>query len=129
MSKLDLNHLADLPRALAHILNSACREQRLVGAVVGVSHQGHACCLSAHGLSDRDAGSPMLTTTGFRLASLTKPIVTLAALRLVAMGALDLSAPITRWMPWFLPTTATGDTPVITVHHLLSHTEIGRAHV
>ncbi|MFC7431421.1 MULTISPECIES: serine hydrolase domain-containing protein [unclassified Agrococcus] len=44
-------------------------------------------------------GEPMTRDTVFRLASLTKPIVGAAAMRLVEMGAIAPTDPVGRWLP------------------------------
>lgn len=64
----------------------------------------------------------MMPDTIFRLASVSKPIVSVAALVLVARGLLGLDEPVTRWLPEFRPQLADGTTPQITVRQLLSHT-------
>ena len=61
----------------------------------------------------------------FRLASLSKPIVSVAAMALVERGRLDPQDPVTKWLPDFRPQTADGKIPAITIHHLL--TPYGRA--
>ena len=58
----------------------------------------------------------------FRLASLTKPIVTAAAMRMIELGRFSLADPVTRFLPSFCPALANGDVPVITLRHLLTHT-------
>jgi CubicO group peptidase (beta-lactamase class C family) len=63
----------------------------------------------------------MQTDALFRYSSLTKPIVTAAALALVAQGKLALDQPVSRWLPQFLPRLANDEAPVITLHQLLTH--------
>jgi CubicO group peptidase (beta-lactamase class C family) len=46
-----------------------------------------------------DAGALLHDGVRFRIASLTKPVVTVAALMLVDEGRLDLDAPVGRWLP------------------------------
>jgi CubicO group peptidase (beta-lactamase class C family) len=58
----------------------------------------------------------------FRLASLTKPIVTAAAMRMIELGRFALTDPVTKFLPSFRPALADGDIPVITLRHLLTHT-------
>src|SRR4029079_5244422 len=74
------------------------------------------------GLADRERGVPMREDAVFRLASLTKPLVTAAALRMVALGKIALADPVTRYLPDFRPALPNGDVPVITLRHLLTHT-------
>ena len=102
-------------------VDRALAEQRIVGGIVLVSEDGRLAYARAAGLADRAANRPMTQDTIFRMASLTKPIVTAAALALVEAGVVGLEDPITRWLPDFKPALA-GDTPTITVRHLLTHT-------
>jgi Beta-lactamase class C and other penicillin binding proteins len=64
----------------------------------------------------------MREDTIFRLASITKPLVTAAAMRLVEEGRIGLEDPVTRWLPDFRPRLEDGTEPVITIRHLLTHT-------
>ncbi|MBP0574773.1 beta-lactamase family protein, partial [Mycobacterium tuberculosis] len=76
----------------------------------------------AAGFLDREAGRPVVPRTLFRLASVTKPYVSVAALAAAAAGALDIEAPVTHYLPDFRPKLADGSEPVVTVRHLLTHT-------
>ncbi|SFR94811.1 CubicO group peptidase, beta-lactamase class C family [Dyella sp. OK004] len=107
--------------AVDAVLDQALREQRLVGAVVLVQHRGRFVYRNAAGWADREARRPMRADTLFRLASVTKPIVTAAAMVLVSQGRLDLDAPVTRWLPAFRPALADASVPTMTLRHLLSH--------
>ncbi|ASR42043.1 serine hydrolase [Xanthomonas citri pv. mangiferaeindicae] len=110
-----------LAARLDAVLDTAVQEQRIVGAVLQVERDGRTVYRRAVGQIDREAGRPMPDDAVFRLASVTKPIVTLAALRLVDQGRLRLDDPVTRWIPAFRPALADGRVPTITVHHLLTH--------
>jgi len=106
---------------ISDVLSQAISD-RLVGAVVVVLCDGEVLCREAVGWADREHRRPMTLSTLFRLSSLTKPIVTAAALALAEQGLLDLHAPIARWLPEFQPRAADGTVPLITLHHLLTHT-------
>ena len=97
-------------------------EQRIVGAVVLVSQDGKLVYQRAAGLADREAKRPMQIDTVFRLSSVSKPIVTAAALVLVDQGKLSLDDPVTKYLPDFRPKLASGEAPTITVRQLLTHT-------
>ncbi len=112
----------DLPARIDHVIDQALREQRLVGAVVLVAQDGLLRHQRAAGLADREAGRPMAADTLFRLASVSKPIVSAAAMVLVAQQRLTLDAPITCWLPDFQPRLADGTPAQITPRQLLSHT-------
>ena len=74
---------------------------------------------SARGLAVvRPERIPMAPDTIFDLASLTKPIATTTAiLLLVHEGAVDLDAPVAK----YLPTFAERDKEAVTIRHLLTH--------
>ena len=63
----------------------------------------------------------MQEDTLFRLASVTKPIVSAAAMALVARHKLSLDDDVTKWLPEFRPALRDGSVPVIKVRHLLTH--------
>jgi CubicO group peptidase (beta-lactamase class C family) len=103
-------------------INTALTDKRLVGAVVLISQDGRPIYRRAAGLADRENDVEMREDTIFRLASVTKPIVTIAAMRLIEQGRMGLDDPITRWLPDFRPKLPDGGEAVITIHHLLTHT-------
>ncbi len=95
--------------------------QRLVGAVVLVREHGALRHASATGLADRESATPLQRDQLFRLASVSKPLLTTVILGLVAEGVLDLDAPVQRWLRDFRPALADGSTPAISLRQLLSH--------
>lgn len=95
--------------------------QRLVGAVVLVREHGALRHASATGLADRESATPMQRDQLFRLASVSKPLLSTVILGLVAEGVLDLDAPVQRWLRDFRPALADGSTPPISLRQLLSH--------
>jgi CubicO group peptidase (beta-lactamase class C family) len=103
-------------------IDQGLKEQRIVGAVVLVSHDGKLVYQRAAGLADREAKRPMQITTVFRLSSVSKPIVSAAALALVDQGKLSLDDAVTKWLPGFGPKLASGEAPAMTVRQLLTHT-------
>jgi CubicO group peptidase (beta-lactamase class C family) len=112
------------PAAVEHLniaIDSAISEHRIAGTVVLVARDGKVVFRRAQGQADIESNRPMTEKTIFRLTSLSKPIVTSAAMRLVEMGVLDLDRPVTDWLPDFKPTYK-GATPIISLRQLLSHT-------
>lgn len=81
--------------ALAPILESG----GLVGCVTRVWRSGALVHAGAHGLLDAEEGLPMRGDALFRIASMTKPITTVAALQLMEEGRFTLEDPIERWAP------------------------------
>lgn len=104
------------------VIEHALAAKRLVGAVVLIAHRGQVMYQRAAGLADREAGRPMRVDALFRLASVSKPIVSTAAMVLVAQGRLALDAPVTSWLPEFRPALASGQVPTISLRHLMTHT-------
>jgi D-alanyl-D-alanine carboxypeptidase len=75
----------------------------------------------AAGWADPDRGVPMTPATRMLAASIGKSFTAAAALSLQAEGALDLDAPLGRWLggrPWF-ERVPNHDT--LTLRHLLTH--------
>lgn len=107
---------------LHDVVQQALDERRLVGAVVLVARDGELVHRQAAGFADRESARPMDVETVFRLASVSKPIVSTAALALVAQGRLDLDTGIERWLPEFPPRLPDGRPARITARQLLSHT-------
>jgi CubicO group peptidase (beta-lactamase class C family) len=108
--------------AIDALLDHVVASQRLVGAVVLILRDGQPVYSRAVGFADREAGMPMATDTIFRLASMTKPIVSVATLALAEAGLLDLDDPVTAFLPDFAPAGPDGAEAVITIRHLLTHT-------
>ncbi|WP_317204502.1 serine hydrolase domain-containing protein [Janthinobacterium sp.] len=104
------------------VLERALESRRLAGAVVLVSHAGREVYRRAAGMADREAGLAMRDDALFRLASVSKPIVSTVALVLVARGQLQLDEPVTRWLPRFQPTLPDGAAAPMTIRHLMTHT-------
>lgn len=96
--------------------------KRVVGCVVLINQRGRQIYAAAKGLADRESGRAMEIDAIFRLASVTKPIVATAILRLVDLGVISLSDPVTKFLPWFTPKAPDGSFATITIRQLLSHT-------
>lgn len=108
--------------AIDAVITQALEEKRLVGAVVMVAWQGKTLYQTAAGFADREQARPMARDTLFRLASVSKPIVSAAAMALVHQGRLALDQPINTLLDDFNPLLNNGEKAKITVRQLLSHT-------
>lgn len=104
------------------VIEAALAERRLVGTLVLIAENGELVYRRAAGLADRETGRAMHKDALFRLASVSKPVVSSAAMVLVAQGHLALDEPIDHWLPAFQPRLPNGDLARITVRQLLSHT-------
>jgi hypothetical protein len=67
-------------------LEKAVSEGRVAGAVGLVARGGEIVSLDAVGMADREAGAPMKSDTLFRIASMTKPITSVAVMMLFEEG-------------------------------------------
>ncbi len=105
----------------------------LAGAVTLIARHGRIAHLGVYGMADREAGRPMKEDTIFRIASMTKPITSVAVMMLYEEGKFLLSDPVSNYLPEFAhmkvlpPDAPRGSTPVpakrpITIRHLLTHT-------
>lgn len=113
---------AQLSTRIQAAVQRALDERRLVGAVVLVARDGALIYRQASGWADRESGRTMAADAVFRLASVSKPIVSTAALALVAQGRLGLDDSLERWLPEFRPLLPDGQPARIVVRQLLSHT-------
>jgi CubicO group peptidase (beta-lactamase class C family) len=114
------------PNRLGHhvdaVVQSAVRDETIVGSAGVVLLDGRLVHRFAAGFADRDAGRRVRDGTVFRLASLSKLFVAAAAMTLVDRRQLDLDLPVSTWLPTFKPHSPDGSVPVITVRQLLTHT-------
>jgi CubicO group peptidase (beta-lactamase class C family) len=69
------------------------------GAVVLVTQGGTTVYHEAFGFADRHAGRVMPSDAIFRIASMTKPVTVVAALKLLERGQLLLTDPVSRYLP------------------------------
>src|ERR1700743_1114545 len=79
------------------VIASALRDQRVVGVVVLIAQDGTLIYQRAAGYADRETDRPVELETIFRYASLTKPIVSAAAMAMAEQKTIDLDDPVTRW--------------------------------
>ena len=108
------------------------------GATVLIARGGRLVFSHTVGMRDAATGDPLRPDAIFRLYSMTKPVVSVAAMTLVEDGRLALNEPISKYLPEFkdmkvaietfdpvsgaqIFTTAPAKRP-ITVHDLLRHT-------
>jgi CubicO group peptidase (beta-lactamase class C family) len=73
----------------------------LSGFVTLLFRHGEIAQLNTLGLRDIEKKLPMERDTLFRIASMTKPVTSLAALMLMEEGKFKLEDPITKWAPEF----------------------------
>jgi len=124
--------------AISKTMQRYVAEGRVAGTVTFLMRRGKLVQFEATGLADIESNVPMRTDTIFRIASMSKAPVSVAAMILVEEGRLSLETPVSRFFPAFKKTTvalrppagALPDSPVtvvpakreINVRDLLTHT-------
>lgn len=71
------------------------------GIVTLIARDGKVVDVHASGFQDLESKTPMRTDTLFRIASMTKPVTTVAVMMLYEEGKLQLSDPVSRFIPAF----------------------------
>lgn len=98
-------------------------QQHLPGLVYGIVLDGQLVHSRALGFADVERKIPVANDTRFRIASMTKGFVAMAALHLRDAGKLDLDDPVRKHLSEFAPVrTPTSDAPPITIANLMTMT-------
>ena len=107
-------------------------EKKLAGAVAVVARRGKVAYLQSIGKQDIEADIDMDTNTIFRIASMTKPITSVAVLILYDDGLIQLDDPVSKFIPEFNKPTVLAQVQQrkdavpakqeITIKHVLTHT-------
>jgi CubicO group peptidase (beta-lactamase class C family) len=96
------------------------------GMVLTIARAGRVGYAEAIGWRDKDAGAVMALDSIFRIASMTKPIVSVCAMALAEEGRLDIGAPVAEYIPAFKELTVGVERSrakrTMTVQDLLRHT-------
>lgn len=95
---------------------------KIPGISVAVINDYQVEWARAYGILEVGGPEPVTTHTLFQGGSVGKPVVSLAALRLVEQGLLSLDADVNTWLTsWQIPPNG-GWQPHVTLRHLLTHT-------
>lgn len=86
---------------IGQALRADVERERIAGAVVMVARKGRLAYVESVGYRDRAAGVRMTPDAIFRIASMTKPIVSVAAMSLHEEGRLLVSDPVSKYFPSF----------------------------
>ena len=123
---------------LDRVMQAYIDREEVAGAVTLVARRGKVVNFSAQGRRDVENGKAMTHDTIFRMASMTKPIASVALMMLYEEGHFQLRDPISKWLPEFAEMQVAIPAPErerltgryklvpaagpITVQHLLTHT-------
>ena len=100
----EVGFVATRLKRLSDRLNEGIKNNELPGAVVLIARNGKLAMFESFGFRDKDAKVAMTNDTIFRIASMTKPIVSVAAMLLVEEGKITLADPVSRYIPAFADT-------------------------
>jgi CubicO group peptidase (beta-lactamase class C family) len=85
----------------APLIEQRIHENRLAGAVLLIARHGKLAYVHNFGMADRESGRAMSSDTIFRIYSMSKPIVAVAAMMLYEQGKFDLRDPVANYIPAF----------------------------
>ncbi len=80
-------------------LESDVAARKIPGAVVLLARKGTIAYWKAYGFRDREANVSMERNDLFRIASMTKPVTSVAAMILAERGQLLLPEPVATYLP------------------------------
>jgi len=117
---------------LTRVMKEAVEARQVAGTVTLVMRNGQVAFVDVAGMQDAEQAVPMTPDTIFRIASMTKAVVSVGIMMLVEEGRLSISDPVSRYIPAFARTTVLGTvngrvavvpaTRAITIRDLLTHT-------
>ncbi|MEM7502397.1 MAG: serine hydrolase domain-containing protein [Pseudomonadota bacterium] len=88
---------------LDNVLEEAVTAGRVPGVVAMIASADEVLYAGAFGHADVGSDLPMVTDSVFRIASMTKPLTSVAALQLSEKGKVALDAPMSDYLPDFSP--------------------------
>jgi len=106
---------------LQPLLEQFVQWQEIPGLAIGVVENNRLAYAHAFGVKQLGAPAyPLTTRSLFHMASITKPFVATAIMQLVERGAVDLDAPVVKYLPYFR--IADDRSNQITVRQMVTHT-------
>lgn len=120
---------------LEHVMQGYVDRGQISGAVTLVARRGGEAHIRAYGAADKGDGRPMEVDAIFRIASMTKPITSLAVMMLYEEGRFRLNDPVGMYLPELASLDVLEVTDSVngtfsripsqrpvTIRHLLTHT-------
>ena len=86
---------------LHNVMQGFVDRKEVSGVVTLVTREGRTADIHAAGFQDVESKTPMRTDTIFRIASMTKPITSVAIMMLYEEGKLLLTDPVSKFIPAF----------------------------
>jgi CubicO group peptidase (beta-lactamase class C family) len=88
-------------KRLSAAFQSDVDKDLIPGAVVLIARDGKVAFFDAFGFQDREKRIPMKADSIFRIASMTKPITSVAVMMLVEEGKIQIDDPLSFYLPEF----------------------------
>ena len=86
-------------KAIDEVLREAVDSKKMPGVVAMVANTGGVVYQGAAGKRDTTKNVPMTMDTIFRIASMTKPVTSVAVMQLVESGRVKLEEPVSTYLP------------------------------
>ena len=134
----DVGFSSERLKRVTDAFQSEVDKSAIPGAVVLIARNGKIAYFEAFGFQNRENKEPMKTDAIFRIASMSKPITSVAVMMLVEEGKIQLLDPVSHYLPEFKGVqvgveklnTTTGNSELIgepprqemTIQDLLRHT-------
>ena len=119
----DVSMSSEELKKVDHVIQKFINDKELAGAVTIIARKGKVIYFSAQGMQDISAAKKMDKDSIFRIYSMTKAVVSVAAMRLVEQGQLKLDVPASTYIPSIAKMKFNGEIPnrEMTLRDLLSH--------
>jgi CubicO group peptidase (beta-lactamase class C family) len=88
-------------RRIDEMLDKRIAAGQMTGAVAIVARKGKIVHVTAKGVMDLESKQPVTPATMFRIASMTKPVTSVAIMMMVEEGKVRLNDPVSRYIPEF----------------------------
>ena len=97
----DVGFSSERLKRLTSVFQTDVDKGTIPGAVVLIARNGKVAYLEAFGFQDREKKVPMSTDAIFRIASMSKPLTSVAIMMLVEEGKIQLEDPVSVYLPEF----------------------------
>ncbi len=125
----DVGMSAERLDRIAPFIQRYIDDGELVGATTMIARRGQVVHFETYGTLNKNTGQSIERDSIFRIYSMTKPITTLAVMQLVEQGRLQLTDPVSRYLPGFADARVAAEGGALvpqaremTVQMLMTHT-------
>ena len=113
------NSNTETDQKLARFFNQVLEDFRLPGFAVGIVKGGEVVYAKGFGYENINTRKPVTKQTVFHMASVSKPFVATAIMKLVSEGKIHLDSTLVSYLPYFKMDSKEYED--ITIRHALSH--------